>query len=133
MVPYNYTGFLGDAKQLIAEKKVPMSRIDDAVTRTLRLKFQMGLFEKPYADKSLKNYVGALVSAIFVILIFVQEFLALVRMREFRSEGWCFLGVVYPGITAPKFFICQNQSLGSDFSLLAQLPIFCLPDPMRCA
>ncbi|KAG0599955.1 hypothetical protein M758_12G190900 [Ceratodon purpureus] len=60
MVPYNYTGFLDVAKQLIAEKKVPMSRIDDAVTRILRVKFEMGLFEKPYGDKSLKNYIGAL-------------------------------------------------------------------------
>ena len=64
MVPYNYTGFLDVAKQLIAEKKVPMSRIDDAVTRILRVKFEMGLFEKPYGDKSLKNYIGALVSTI---------------------------------------------------------------------
>lgn len=58
MVPYNYTGFITVAKQLIAEKKVPMSRIDDAVSRILRVKFQMGLFEKPFADKSLSKLMG---------------------------------------------------------------------------
>lgn len=35
-------------KQLIAEKKVPMTRVDDAVRRILRLKFQLGLFDHPY-------------------------------------------------------------------------------------
>lgn len=63
MVPYNYTGFQAVAKQLIAEKRVSMSRIDDAVTRIVRVKFQMGLFEKPFADKSLQKYLGASVSA----------------------------------------------------------------------
>ncbi|GAA4093230.1 discoidin domain-containing protein [Actinomadura miaoliensis] len=29
---------------------VPMARIDDAVTRILRLKFQLGIFERPYGD-----------------------------------------------------------------------------------
>lgn len=62
MVPYNYTVFLDNAKELVAEKKVSMSRIDDAVARILRVKFEMGLFEKPYADKSLQSYLGAPVS-----------------------------------------------------------------------
>ncbi|MDB5016124.1 MAG: bglX 14 [Mucilaginibacter sp.] len=35
-------------KKLIAEKKVPMSRIDDAVKRILRIKFRLGLFDNPY-------------------------------------------------------------------------------------
>src|SRR5205823_862738 len=35
-------------EQLVKEKKVPLSRIDDAVKRVLRLKFRLGLFEHPY-------------------------------------------------------------------------------------
>ena len=62
MVPFNYTGFIDTAKLLLAEQRVPMSRIDDAVTRILRVKFEMGLFEKPYADKSLGPYIGESVS-----------------------------------------------------------------------
>jgi len=62
MVPYNYTTFISDVKTLVAEQKVPMSRIDDAVTRILRVKFQMGLFEAPFADKSLESFLGAPVS-----------------------------------------------------------------------
>jgi beta-glucosidase len=37
-------------KQLVAEKKIPMSKIDDAVSRILRVKFRLGLFEKPYTS-----------------------------------------------------------------------------------
>jgi len=68
MVPYNYTGFITVAKQLVAENRVSLSRIDDAVSRILRVKFQMGLFEKPYADKSLQSYLGASVSQCFTTL-----------------------------------------------------------------
>jgi beta-glucosidase len=35
---------------LIAEKKIPMSAIDDAVSRVLRVKFNLGLFDNPYTD-----------------------------------------------------------------------------------
>lgn len=37
-------------KELVQEGEVPISRIDDAVRRVLRLKFRLGLFEKPYYD-----------------------------------------------------------------------------------
>lgn len=36
---------------LIAEGKVPMARVDDAVRRVLRLKFRLGLFENPYTPE----------------------------------------------------------------------------------
>ncbi len=37
-------------KELITEKKIPMAKIDEAVTRVLRVKFRLGLFDKPYTD-----------------------------------------------------------------------------------
>lgn len=53
MEPYdlNYCTLL---KELVQEKKVPMSRIDDAVRRVLRLKFRLGLFDHP--NTLLKDY-----------------------------------------------------------------------------
>ena len=56
-------------KQLVEEGKVPMSRIDDAVRRILRLKYRLNLFDQPntggkgyekfgsreYAEKSLRS------------------------------------------------------------------------------
>jgi beta-glucosidase len=35
-------------KALIDEKKIPLSKIDDAVSRILRVKFRLGLFDNPY-------------------------------------------------------------------------------------
>lgn len=62
MVPNNYTEFINDLKYLVKNKFIPMSRIDDAVSRILRVKFTMGLFENPLADFSMVNEVGSQVS-----------------------------------------------------------------------
>nr|CAB3445474.1 unnamed protein product [Digitaria exilis] len=43
---------------LLNNGTIPMSRIDDAVRRILRVKFTMGLFENPYADHSLAGELG---------------------------------------------------------------------------
>jgi beta-glucosidase len=40
--------YVENLPQLVAEKKVPMSKIDDAVKRILRIKFRLGLFDQPY-------------------------------------------------------------------------------------
>ncbi|HET9739820.1 MAG TPA: beta-glucosidase BglX [Solirubrobacteraceae bacterium] len=37
-------------KQLLAQRRISMRRIDDAVRRILRVKFRAGLFENPYAQ-----------------------------------------------------------------------------------
>jgi len=37
-------------EQLVNDGKVSMERVDDAVRRVLRVKFQLGLFDKPYTD-----------------------------------------------------------------------------------
>ncbi|PIA54145.1 hypothetical protein AQUCO_00900600v1 [Aquilegia coerulea] len=59
MVPYNYTEFIDTLTVQVKNKIIPMSRIDDAVRRILRVKFVMGLFEKPIADTSLVNEIGS--------------------------------------------------------------------------
>ncbi len=57
--PNNYVEFIQDLKQLVAEKRVSMARIDDAVRRILRIKFEMGSFENPYTDPSLTAAIGS--------------------------------------------------------------------------
>lgn len=49
MVPYNFD-FADYLVELVKEGKVPMSRIDDAVSRILRVKIQLGLFETPMTN-----------------------------------------------------------------------------------
>jgi beta-glucosidase len=54
MIPYNYKEFCTDLISLVKEGKVPMSRIDDAVTRILRVKEELDLFTTPMTY--LKDY-----------------------------------------------------------------------------
>lgn len=49
MDPYSWD-FCVLLKELVEEGEVPMTRIDDAVRRVLRMKYRLGLFEKPYND-----------------------------------------------------------------------------------
>lgn len=53
MVPYDYS-FAELLLQCVKEGSVPMSRIDDAVRRILRVKMQVGLFDRPRPDPSMK-------------------------------------------------------------------------------
>ncbi|XP_076883393.1 uncharacterized protein LOC143532147 [Bidens hawaiensis] len=59
MVPNNYIEFINNLKYLVKNKFISMDRIDDAVSRILRVKFTMGLFENPIADFSKVNEVGS--------------------------------------------------------------------------
>ncbi|MFD1048268.1 glycoside hydrolase family 3 protein, partial [Kibdelosporangium lantanae] len=50
MVPSDWKAFITNTVAQVEGGQIPMSRIDDAVRRVLRLKFQLGLFENPYGD-----------------------------------------------------------------------------------
>ncbi|KAA8549367.1 hypothetical protein F0562_001051 [Nyssa sinensis] len=58
MVPCRYELFLEDLTYLVEAGEIPMTRIDDAVERILRVKFVAGLFEYPLTDRSLLDTVG---------------------------------------------------------------------------
>lgn len=47
MIPYDYKSFTTDLTALVKEGKVSQARIDDAVRRILRVKYELGLFETP--------------------------------------------------------------------------------------
>ncbi|XP_014507294.1 uncharacterized protein LOC106766997 [Vigna radiata var. radiata] len=59
MVPLNFTEFIDGLTSLVKSNAIPMSRINDAVRRILRVKFAMGLFENPLADHSLVHQLGS--------------------------------------------------------------------------
>jgi beta-glucosidase len=54
MVPNDYS-FYDHLVDLVKSGEVPMSRIDEAVADILRVKFRLGLFEKPYPNKQLRE------------------------------------------------------------------------------
>lgn len=69
MVPHKYEQFINALTSLVQSGEIPMSRIDDAVERILRLKFTAVLFEHPFSDKSLLKFVGCKVDPVFDVLI----------------------------------------------------------------
>jgi beta-glucosidase len=46
------TNFVDFGKQLLAQHRISMARVNDAVKRILRIKFRAGLFEHPYVDQT---------------------------------------------------------------------------------
>ncbi len=57
MVPDSYTNFISAVNQAVKNEDITLERIDDAVTRILRAKFRMGLFDHPYADPALQTTI----------------------------------------------------------------------------
>jgi beta-glucosidase len=59
MQPANHDEFMAKLKATVLDGTVSMERIDDAVTRILGLKFDLGLFKDPFAKKELSALVGS--------------------------------------------------------------------------
>ncbi len=59
MVPNNYTLFIDTLRSEIQAGNIPMSRIDEAVTKILEAKFALGLFAQPFADRTHLADVGS--------------------------------------------------------------------------
>jgi beta-glucosidase len=65
MIPYgpgqkdNYVEFIQDLKELVAGGQVSPARIDDAVSRILRVKYQLGLFDGDATDPKLTAAIGS--------------------------------------------------------------------------
>ncbi|GGJ31036.1 glycoside hydrolase family 3 protein [Deinococcus roseus] len=59
MEPNNYVRFTDTLTAEIKAGNIPMSRIDDAVSRILTQKFKLGLFENPFTDRSYFNQFGS--------------------------------------------------------------------------
>ncbi|MBE1531755.1 glycoside hydrolase family 3 protein [Actinomadura algeriensis] len=59
MEPYSAPQFVETLIAEVEAGRVPMSRIDDAVGRILTAKFELGLFERPYTDRSNASEIGS--------------------------------------------------------------------------
>ncbi|MCK4907963.1 MAG: glycoside hydrolase family 3 protein, partial [Spirochaetes bacterium] len=59
MLPFVYSSFTTYLKELVSQGDVSMTRIDDAVRRILTIKYRMGLFDSPYADRTLIDSIGS--------------------------------------------------------------------------
>lgn len=59
MVPTDYVRFITTMTSLVQAGAISQARIDDAVTRILRVKFEMGLFENPMPAAGKTSEVGS--------------------------------------------------------------------------
>lgn len=59
MVPYDYNRFINTMLRAVESDDITLSRIDEAVGNILRVKFELGLFERPFADEALQDSVGS--------------------------------------------------------------------------
>jgi beta-glucosidase len=59
MVPTNYKTFISTLRNEVNAGNIPMSRINDAVTRILNAKFALGLFTQPYTNRTYTAQVGS--------------------------------------------------------------------------
>lgn len=55
----NFMKFINNLIKLVNEGKVKRARIDDAVRRILKVKFELGVFEKPFANRELTKTIGS--------------------------------------------------------------------------
>ena len=66
--------YFENATRLLKERKISKKLIDQSVRRVLRLKFQLGLFERPYADEAIEKAT-----------LFKPEFVAASRAMAART------------------------------------------------
>jgi beta-glucosidase len=59
MEPFAYQSFITTLLDEVRADRVPMSRIDDAVSRILTKKFELGLFEHPFTDRRNLDEIGS--------------------------------------------------------------------------
>lgn len=59
MVPTEWRRFIDLLRAEVQAGRVTTGRVDDAVRRILTRKFELGLFERPYADRSYLDTVGS--------------------------------------------------------------------------
>mmetsp|Transcript_2888 Transcript_2888/g.6216 ORF Transcript_2888/g.6216 Transcript_2888/m.6216 type:complete len:85 (+) Transcript_2888:239-493(+) len=59
MVPYNYQLFTSNLLDLVNSGAVSVDLINQAVSRILTAKFELGLFENPYPDTTYIGDIGS--------------------------------------------------------------------------
>ena len=59
MVPYDYRRFINTMLEAVENRNISEARIDEAVRNILTIKFELGLFERPFSDPALLADVGS--------------------------------------------------------------------------
>ena len=103
MEPYDLN-FCTLLKDWLKKTKVPMSRIDDAVRRVLRLKYRLGLFEQPNTPTQEYPLFGSKEHAELALRAAEESEILLKNPKQYSSVGIkarnCWLPVRMPTLCA---------------------------------
>ncbi len=100
MVPNDWRRFITLLRDEAQAGRVPLARIDDANRRILTKKFELGLFEHPFTDRSWTGSVGS----------DAHRGLARQAVRESQVLLKNKFGVLPLPRTAPKFFVAGKNA-----------------------
>ena len=110
MEPFSYQSFETTLTAEVNAGRVPMARIDDAVSRILTEKFRLGLFEHPFADRTLLGIglFSMLVAALF--LLGTRNFKRMLAYSSVEHMGILCIGAALgkPGVAAALFHVWGN-------------------------
>ncbi|MCL4253807.1 MAG: glycoside hydrolase family 3 C-terminal domain-containing protein, partial [Anaerolineae bacterium] len=118
MVPFDYKGFITNMTDAVNNGDIAMERIDDAVTRILRAKFMLGLFDKPITDEAHIATVGgddhrALArEAVHKSLVLLKHDNHALPLDEKRNIGLAGLGANDIGLACGGWTIIWQGSTG---------------------
>jgi beta-glucosidase len=100
MVPNDWRRFIDLLRAEVQAGRVPLSRVDDANRRILTKKFELGLFERPFTDRSWTPTVGNA----------AHRTLAREAVRKSQVLLKNRFGVLPLPTTAPKFFVAGKNA-----------------------
>jgi beta-glucosidase len=110
MIPHRFEKFLEDIMFLVETGEIPMSRIDDAVERILRVKFISGVFEHPFSDQTLLDVVGCKVSFFFLYHTYVYLSFSLIQNLIFPT--------IYHMLTVQEHRLLAREAVRKSLVLL---------------
>ena len=103
MMSTNYISFLTNLKTLVQNGDIAQSRIDDAVRRILKVKYEAGLFDQALADRTFTLTVGSSEHR-EIARTCVQESLVLLRNSPSLSS------TLPLNVSLPKIFVAGKNA-----------------------
>ncbi len=118
MVPFDYKAFISTTTEAVKNGDIAIERIDDAVSRILRAKFLLGLFDKPMTDFShvttvrSDDHLALAREAVHKSLVLLKHENGALPLDEERNIGLAGVGANDIGLACGGWTIIWQGSTG---------------------
>jgi len=75
-------GYSEHLAQLVKENKVPLALVNDAAARILKIKYELGLFERPYVDEKMESSTMLTAESLDLALRMAREAIVLLKNEK---------------------------------------------------